>query len=489
VTSAGGTLIAAPAEVRDARSTDEGAGVRAPGPRLLALPTAWPLYALLGGLPVWWALGLGQLVWLFMAVPMGWHLLRLRQVRFPPWFGLWALFLLWFLLALSVLHINPPGMLEESFSSRLLPWGLRLVSYLACTILFLFIGNLSERELPQRRLVGLLAWLFGVTVAGGIASMLFPGFEFTSPVELLLPSGAESNQYLMSLVHPALSQIQDVLGYDAPRPKAPFEYTNNWGNNLSLLGVFFVVWIGAGGVIRRPALRYAVMLLGLGVAAVPAIYSLNRGMWIGIALSVVYVAIRMALHGRATVLVGALFAVVLAGAALVASPLSDVISTRLDNGVSDQVRTSLTETTIGLANDSPVLGYGNVRTEEGSANTIAIGRTPDCPQCGNSVIGSNGQLFELLVTTGWGGAVLFMSFFGLLAWRYRNDVTPIGLAGVLVIVLLFLYSGVYNALVSVLAITFVSTAMLWRNDMARAEAGSVPSTGPVAPLSGGMVSR
>ena len=55
------------------------------------------------------------------------------------------------------------------------------------TVLLVYAGNLDRRELPQQRLVRLLAWLFVVTVAGGLLGMVAARFEFTSPVELLLP--------------------------------------------------------------------------------------------------------------------------------------------------------------------------------------------------------------------------------------------------------------------------------------------------------------
>ena len=67
-----------------------------------------------------------------------------------------------------------------------------------------------------------------------------------------------------------------------------------------------------------------------------------------------------------------------------------------------------------------------------SASSIAVGPTADCPACGQFPVGSNGQLYLLMVCNGWVGTGLFLSFFGYLAWRFRRDRTPYGMAGMLV---------------------------------------------------------
>ena len=169
------------------------------------------------------------------------------------------------------------------------------------TVILLYLGNLRESELPRLRTIRMLGVFFVVAVAGGWLGTLLPYFQFSSPLELLLPGGMRSNLYVQSLVHPAAAQIQDVLGYSAPRPKAPFDYTNSWGNNVVVLGIWFVAgWVAHGGTARRIAAAVLVCL-----AAVPVVYSLNRGVWMGLGLAVAYVAIRMALRGRPIVLVGA----------------------------------------------------------------------------------------------------------------------------------------------------------------------------------------
>jgi hypothetical protein len=128
---------------------------------------------------------------------------------------------------------------------------------------------------------------------------------------------------------------------------------------------------------------------------------------------------------------------------------------------------------------SPVLGYGDTRQRQGSANSISIGPTPDCPQCGQQQVGSTGQLWLLLITTGIAGALLYIAFFARLAWEFRRDPTPYGLAGGMVLLLSFCYLPAYDALPAPLGITILSVALLWRSDQHRRSLPSGP--GPSGP--------
>jgi hypothetical protein len=425
--------------------------------------------ALLAGYPIWWALGLGVLIYPLVAVPMLLHMLRRRPVKLPPGLLIWLLFLAWQVLSIPALVLNPPGTVAEPTVGRLLAVVVRLGCYLAVTVMLVYVGNLAEEELPRRRLVRLLAWMFVVTVAGGLLGIFAPTFNFTSPLELLLPGGIRSNSYVQSLVHPASSQVQDVLGFAAPRPKAPFEYTNAWGNNISVFGVWFVALTVTGGLVRSRWFRWILLLGVLAVAAVPAIFSLNRGMWIGVGFSGAYVAVRLAVRRQYVPLAALTMATLVLGMAVLVTPLGAMISSRLQHGHSNQVRTSLSETTIRLANSSPVIGYGSTRIVAGSADSIAIGRSASCAKCGNFNIGSNGQFWQALIAGGYAAAALYVGFFLYAIWRYRRDSSPLGIAGSTVMWLALLYSLVYNAFPSPLAFFFLSFALLWRNDLRRHE--------------------
>ena len=274
----------------------------------LARHPAWPVTALLAGFPLWWALGLGDYIFILLAIPMAarlyaWSAAGNRRIRVPPGFGLWLLFLLVVVIGLAALSATAPGTLASPVTNRVISYGVRLVGYLGDTALLLFVGNLTERELPRAK----LAWLLGLvglyTIAGGLLGVFFSHLHFTSPLAAIVPNRLQSgNQVLQAQLHPAFAQLQSVLGTSG-RPDAPFAYTNIWGNCLALL----LPWLIAQWWFRGTRRQRLIALAGCVIAVVPIIYSLDRGLWIGLIFAVVYIAFRLASMGRLAVL-GALIA-------------------------------------------------------------------------------------------------------------------------------------------------------------------------------------
>ncbi len=254
-------------------------GSSAPGPA--ASPgtryAGWPLTALLMLYPLWWALGMGTLIVFVLALPMAAQLYRRRPILVPPGFGIWLLFLLWVFASTVMLSQNPPGTLPDSVSGRAVSVAFNLAGYLSATVILLYAGNLTEEEFPRRRLIRQLGFFFVIVLVGGLLGTFAPRFGFTSVVEMLLPGQIAQNGFVRSLVHPASAQLQEVLGFETPRPAAPFGYTNTWGNALALLlGWFVLGWIKDASPGRR-----VVGVILLGLAAIPVVYSLNRGLWVG----------------------------------------------------------------------------------------------------------------------------------------------------------------------------------------------------------------
>ncbi|WP_188192637.1 hypothetical protein [Nonomuraea sp. SYSU D8015] len=416
---------------------------------------AWPVAALLVGYPVWWALGFGGLSVIVLAVPMAVLLWRRRPIRVPPGFGLWLLLLAGYLVSALMLAEMPPGTYGELGPGRIIGYAMRLALYAAVLVMVLYLGNLTERELPQLRLVRWLGVLFVTTVAGGLLGVFLPGFSFTSPVEWLLPRWLGDNPFVQNLIHPTAAQTQKVLGYAMPRPEAPFEWANAWGSNVSVLLIWAVVgWWVYGGPRHRLFVAVTIAL-----AAIPVVYSLNRGLWIGLGLAVVYLIVRVG--GRTRV---ALCAAVAAGAlAFALSPLAALFAQRLDKPHSNDIRAFTVTATLAAAAHSPVIGYGNTRNALGNHRTITTGKTEWCTGCGHPPLGSDGQLWLLIITQGFTGAALYIAFFAGAIRRHWRDRTPIGLAGVLVMGLVLLYMFVYDGLVTPLGLYLISFALLWRN--------------------------
>jgi O-Antigen ligase len=436
------------------------------GERAVSRHPGWPLTALLVPYPLWWALGMGTLIVFVLAVPMTVHLWRRRPVRVPPGFGLWLLFLLWVVLSALMLGVDPPGTLPGDAADRAVSALFNLAGYSVVGIAVLYVGNLTEDEYPRERLVRHLGWLFVVVAAGGLLGTYAPAFTFTSPVEWLLPPSVGQNQFVQSLVHPAAAQLQNVLGFTSGRPAAPFGYTNTWGYALTLLiGFFAISWL------RRPGTRRLIGIVLLLLTVIPVVASLNRGVWIGLGLTVLFTAVWLARNGNLAGLVAFAVGLAVVGAVVLASPLTTVVQERLDNPHSDGVRAFTITKTLEATEYSPVLGFGSSRRPLGSNNSIAVGRDESCATCGNPPLGSTGQLWLLLISHGYVGTALYLGYQLRTIWAFRGDRSMLAGAAMLAIVLPLLYMLLYNAVAIPLLITFLGIGLLWRNDQERRALG------------------
>ncbi len=438
---------------------------------------AWPVTALLAGYPIWWALGLADFSWMILAIPMtsqlvAWHVRGGRRIRVPPGFGLWLLFLIIAAVGLAAISLTAPGTVASPVSHRILSYANRSADYAGVTVLLLYAGNLTERELSRRK----FAWMLGLvglyTVAGGLAGMVMPHLHFNSPLLQLLPHSVRLNSYVQASMQPGFAQVQNVLGTIGGRPKAPFDYTNIWGDCLtSLLPYLFVGWWNGwpGRFGQRFNLRHQrlAVLAVVAIAVIPLLYSLNRGAWIGAGLSVGYLAFRFALRGRTALIAGLATLIAIGALLFVVTPLGSVVTSRLHHGKSNNLRANLASLSItdGLA--SPIIGYGDTRQEQGSASSIAIGPSLKCPTCGQLEVGSTGQLWLLLICDGFLGTALYLGFFGYLAWYYRHDKSPEAVAGVLVILLSFVYMFTYDAAGAPIGFMMAACALMWKNGMYR----------------------
>lgn len=426
----------------------------------LSLPPSWPLSTLLVAYPIWWALGLGILSFTIVAIPMAWTLIRRRPIKIPSGFGFWLLFLLWCFVSLTMITVNPPGTYGEFGIGRVLSSGLRLMQYLSLTVLLLYIGNLTERELPRLKLVRMLGIFFLTTVAGGLLGTYYPEFEFTAPFEHVLPTSIRNDTYVQNIVHPTAAQVEWFLGFRSARPEAPFEWANAWGNNLSILLIWMVVgWWIYGGLGRRIILGVALCL-----AAIPIVYSLNRGLWVALGITVAYATIRVLAKGRLWQLAGMSIALVIATGLFVFSPLQTIVADRLANPHSDSGRVWNRNKTLEVARESPIVGFGGTRWAIGSQNSSTTGKTGACPTCGHPPLGADGQLWLVVISQGYVGAAFYLMFFINAIRRYRRDSTPIGAAGLLVLLLGLFSMLIYDHLVTPLALYFIAIALLWRNE-------------------------
>ncbi len=153
--------------------------------RQLARGPAWPVTYLVIGYPLWWALGIADFMWIILAIPMiarmaAWRSRGNRTIRVPPGFGLWLLFLVIVIAGIATITLTAPGTVPSPVSHRVLSYANRTAGYLADTVLLLYAGNLTERELPRRTLAWMLG-LVGIFAVVGFRSTLLSRRRHTRP--------------------------------------------------------------------------------------------------------------------------------------------------------------------------------------------------------------------------------------------------------------------------------------------------------------------
>lgn len=434
-----------------------------PAPRFLK--PGWPLAVLYLGFPLWWALGLAQLIFFAMAAAMAVILYRQRPVRVPHWFALWLLFLVWMLAGAFLIKANAPDTVPGGGLGRLAGFTVWAGWYFAVTIAMLYVAN-TARQVPTQRIVRLLGLMFVVTTGFGVLAVLAPTLEFRSPMEMLLPRRLVSTNFVRTLVHPSLSSSSDFLGYVQPRPTAPFPYSNAWGNNLALYLPFFVLaWFG-----RDAGWRRKVGPVVLVAAIFPITFSLNRGLWLSLAVAAVYAAARLAVNGRGRALQALLAAVLVGGIAFVSSPLYDTLMLRVETPHSNERRAGTATTVVSItAEGSPFVGYGTTRTMQGSFNSLAGGETEQCHQCAAPPLGTQGFMWRLVLTTGFGGTALCLSFFALQFLRRARGPAPLDVTTCTVLLVAVLCFFVYDSLGSAMFTALIAIGLMARADDERRE--------------------
>lgn len=450
--------------VADVRKAPPRTGVTSQGPRLLA--PGWPLFMLYVAFPLWWALGMAQLIFFVTAFTMAVILYRQRaELRVPRGFALWLLFLVWMLTGVFVVSAVAPGTVPGVGVGRYAGFVVWAGWYFAVTIAMLYALN-TARQVSTLRIVRLLGWMFVVTTGFGLLAVLVPTLEFKSPVELLLPRGLSSSNYVRTLVHPSLSSTSDFLGYVQPRPTAPFPYSNAWGNNLAMYLPFFVLgWFG-----RHAGWRRKVAPFVLVAAIFPITFSLNRGLWGALTLAAAYSAVRLALNGRTRALRVLVVAVVVGGVLLVSSPLYDTIRLRVETPHSNDRRAGTATTVVSTtAEGSPVVGFGMTRKMQGSFSSLAGGETEQCHQCAAPPLGTQGFMWRLILTTGFGGTLLCLSFLALQFLRRARGPDPIHIAGCTVLLVAGLCFFVYDSLGSAMFTVMLAVGLMARTDLAAEE--------------------
>jgi O-antigen ligase len=401
-------------------------------PRLV--DNAWPLWFVFGLYPLWWALGLTFAVWGMACALLVVHFIGQPAPRWPAAFGLWLLFLGW--TAVSLSQIND--------ADRLLAYVYRGGSLAAATLLFLYIYNRHEDRLPTALAVRIMALFWCVIAVGGLIAVIYPTLRFATPMEFLLPESMTRNNLISALVHPRAAQLSRILGFPVGRPVMPFAFTNAWGANYALTLPFLVLsW-------RYCGRRWRLVTCGIAIASVvPLVLSLDRGVWISLGVGMLYASGRLAAARRGRSLIGVVVAAGVIATILIITPLGQLIISRAEHGHSDSGRADLYTEAVQITKESPVFGYGAPQpSQEGS----------DKPS-----VGTHGQFWLVLVSTGVPGLVFFLLWYAYMAVSTRRRRDPVAFWCHIVIVVALVQLPFYEQSHAPMCITMVAAALALRN--------------------------
>lgn len=405
------------------------------------LPVGWWIVVLYLGYPLWWALGVNALMWTATTLVLFSALVLRGRLRVPRGFWVWGLFLAW--LVLSSTQLDTPD--------RWLAFSYRASAYLSATMLFLYVFNVPRSELPSRRVVTVLAGFWMLVVVGGYLAMMFPGVAWHSFFERFLPDRLLDNVFVRSLVQPGFADASEFLGFSQPRPAAPFTWANEWGANLALLTPLMIAtWVRSRSRLWNGFTRFMLV-----AAVVPIIASLNRGMWLSIAVGLLYGAIRLALAGNVRALTSTLIVMTLAGLLIFFTPLGEVGSKRLETPHSNKARAALYEEARDRALERPITGYGAPRPSE---------KNPNLPS-----VGTHGQIWLVLVSQGIIGGLLYLAWYLTLLMRSRRGTPGFGIWLHVVMLIAVVQLPYYEHLPMQLQTVMLTAAVIFRERMAGAQ--------------------
>ncbi|MHA7180686.1 O-antigen ligase family protein [Arthrobacter sp. MDB2-24] len=308
-------------------------------------------------------------------------LLQRGAVRIAPGLLPWIALVAW----IAVTAVSLDG------GKALVGFGQRWGNLMAVGVFMIYYLNARERLHP-RHVISALTAVYLFVVVMGFAATVFPSFRLTTPIGLVLPGALTSNSLVYDLVFPRLAEIQQPWGAPEPfnRPSAPFPYANSWGVAFVVLLPVVVAQIA---LLRR---TWAKVLLGCVVVAsfYPALETSNRGLFIGIAVSVLYVALRLALLRRFAPLLAVIGIAALGISMLIGSGAVAEILERQEYSDSTGGRASIYAATIEAVLKSPLIGYGAPRLDE------SIGVS----------LGTQGYVWMLAFSYGLIGLALFCLF-------------------------------------------------------------------------------
>jgi hypothetical protein len=359
----------------------------------------WPLVAMFGMMPLWWALGVWYFAWPLFGLVLVVLMVTRGRIRLPAGTSLWLVLL--GIAAISATRLDK--------ITALVVFTLRFGHLVTAFAVGLYVYNLVRDGAPWARIANPLAVFWLAMVALGWLGVLAPTFSLPSPFQLLLPHEIAAERFVTDLARLDATEFNPRSDNPIYRPAAPYPYTNNWGTAYCFLAPFALAYLN---VVKRGGLRVAV-LVSLPLSLVPAFLTLNRGMFIGLGAGTLYLVAREIGRGRVRLLlpVGALL---LAGwVVTLFIPVIDLITDRTSATDTNRDRFDLYVQTWHAVARSPLLGYG----QPSSVDTTHAAEP----------LGTQGMIWQVLYSHGIPATVCLYLLLAVIARRLAAAVTPAGL--------------------------------------------------------------
>jgi O-antigen ligase len=338
--------------------------------------------------PLWWALGFGIVAQPLFAVPLVGRLLRRRHLQVPRGFGFGLLFVAWTFLSGSQL----------TEFSHYVAWGWRASLWIGALVVLVYVYNASRDELPLGRVVSLLLVLWASTIVCGWIGLFLGETRLWTPTSLVVPGNLADIDFIQNTVSPRFAQVQNWLGFELPRPAAPYTFSNEWGATLAVLTpVVIAAWPDL-----RPVHRRVVGILAVS-SIVPMVISANRGLWVTLVVTLVYATVRLAARRDPRAARRMLVGGVVVTLVVLLTPLSEVVTGRFESEHSNSARLTLYAQVQEQVNESPLFGFGSPRSNEDH---------PEYPP-----VGTHGTFWLVLFSYGIPGAIAFVGLLGSLVVR------------------------------------------------------------------------
>lgn len=351
------------------------------------------LYGIVLALPATWLLGLSELIWPLLTLPLLLGLLLKQRWQLPRFFLLWGLFLGLALASMFAQLIRLEGI-----------WWLAS-GYISATIMFLYVFNTDTDEVSDRALVEIVALFWLVVAVTGLIGVVTRDAELPSVAEAVLPGALADEEWVQALITPRLADSNrppsETGGvFDEPdsswadfRPTGFLPWANHWGSAYAaaLPAVLLLLY--------RPLTnrQRAWILAALVASLLPFILSRNRWVWTTLPVVAIYAMFRFWRPNR-RIAIGILGLLLVSVAVVWTTPLGGVLTERVESEGSEAYRGELYIQGLEKIQESPLLGFGE---------TIQV---PSDRQEELNTLGADSQIIHSLIVHGVPALLLFVAF-------------------------------------------------------------------------------